>query len=238
MFGDIAGSYDLLNHLLSLNIDRYWRCRARAWRRRTPMAPFSTFAPAPATWPWLTTAPLTEVCRSSVPTFVCRCCCRPVTRRARCRAADRIRFLEADTQRLPFADDYFQLATVAFGLRNVTDTDKGIAEMVPRDAAGRTGGDPGVLTAAPIGSSGRSIAFISGASCPSSAKSFAQPRQRVQLSAGQRDAISGRRRIGREAARAWIDGGEMASLDVWDCDALHRTKSYQRTSSVNSGRPR
>ena len=41
-----------------------------------------------------------------------------------------MRFLEADTQRLPFADDVFQLTTVAFGLRNVTDTDRGIAEMV------------------------------------------------------------------------------------------------------------
>src|SRR5947208_9813860 len=27
MFGHIAPSYDLLNHLLSLNIDRYWRWR-------------------------------------------------------------------------------------------------------------------------------------------------------------------------------------------------------------------
>ena len=46
------------------------------------------------------------------------------------RAADRVRFLEADTQQLPFPDDLFQLATVGFGLRNVTDLDRGIAEMV------------------------------------------------------------------------------------------------------------
>src|SRR5262249_8252409 len=41
-----------------------------------------------------------------------------------------IEFLEADTQRLPFAGDQFQLTVVAFGLRNVTDTDRGLAEMV------------------------------------------------------------------------------------------------------------
>ena len=45
-------------------------------------------------------------------------------------AADRVRFVEADAQRLPFPDDHFQITTVAFGLRNVTDTDRGIAEMV------------------------------------------------------------------------------------------------------------
>ena len=45
-------------------------------------------------------------------------------------AGERIRFLEADAQHLPFPSDMFQIATVAFGLRNVTDTDKGIAEMV------------------------------------------------------------------------------------------------------------
>ena len=130
MFGAIAPSYDLLNHLLSLNIDRYWR-----WR---------TTRLAPPTGD----GPILDVCTGTgdlalaydraaggrVPIIGSDFClpmllpARDKTRRRR--AADRIRFIEADTQRLPFGADVFQLTTVAFGLRNVTDTDRGIAEMV------------------------------------------------------------------------------------------------------------
>jgi demethylmenaquinone methyltransferase/2-methoxy-6-polyprenyl-1,4-benzoquinol methylase len=39
-------------------------------------------------------------------------------------------FVGADAQRLPFPDDIFQIVSVAFGLRNVTDTDQGLREMV------------------------------------------------------------------------------------------------------------
>jgi demethylmenaquinone methyltransferase/2-methoxy-6-polyprenyl-1,4-benzoquinol methylase len=46
------------------------------------------------------------------------------------RAATRISYLEADAQRLPFPDNHFQITTVAFGLRNISDTDRGLAEMV------------------------------------------------------------------------------------------------------------
>ena len=53
-----------------------------------------------------------------------------VEKARRARAAAAVSFLEADTQRLPFADDVFQITAVAFGLRNVTDTDRGLAEMV------------------------------------------------------------------------------------------------------------
>ena len=130
MFADIARSYDLLNHLLSLNIDRYWR-----WRT-TRLAP-----PADD-------GPILDVCtgtgdlalaydkaaRGRVPIIgsdFCMPMLLPARDKARRRrAADRVRFLEADTQRLPFPDDLFQLATAAFGLRNVTDPDKGISEMV------------------------------------------------------------------------------------------------------------
>ncbi len=131
MFGNIAPRYDLLNHLLSLNIDRWWRART------TRLVP-----------PVLDGSPLLDVCTGTgdlalaydraakgtlpiIGTDFCRPMLERAEKKSRTRQADqRICFLEADTQRLPFADDQFQLVTVAFGLRNVTDTDKGIAEMV------------------------------------------------------------------------------------------------------------
>jgi demethylmenaquinone methyltransferase/2-methoxy-6-polyprenyl-1,4-benzoquinol methylase len=130
MFGAIAPSYDLLNHLLSLNIDRYWR-----WRT-TRLVP-----PAPG-------VPILDLCTGTgdlalaydraaggqAPVIGADFCHEMLTRARektrRCRAARRVRYVEADAQRLPFPDESFQITTVAFGLRNVTDTDRGIAEMV------------------------------------------------------------------------------------------------------------
>jgi demethylmenaquinone methyltransferase/2-methoxy-6-polyprenyl-1,4-benzoquinol methylase len=54
---------------------------------------------------------------------------RGVAKTASRGAAERVSFVEADAQRLPFPNDAFQITTVAFGLRNVTDTNRGIAEM-------------------------------------------------------------------------------------------------------------
>lgn len=44
-------------------------------------------------------------------------------------APEQVQFVEADTQHLPFADEQFQIVSVAFGLRNVTRTDVGLREM-------------------------------------------------------------------------------------------------------------
>jgi demethylmenaquinone methyltransferase / 2-methoxy-6-polyprenyl-1,4-benzoquinol methylase len=130
MFGAIAPSYDLLNHLLSLNVDKYWR-----WRTTRLVPPAGT-------------APILDLCTGTgdlalaydrsagerVPIIGADFChemlIRAVAKTARRNASDRIRYLEADAQQLPFPDDYFQITTVAFGLRNIADTDRGIAEMV------------------------------------------------------------------------------------------------------------
>jgi demethylmenaquinone methyltransferase/2-methoxy-6-polyprenyl-1,4-benzoquinol methylase len=130
MFGSIAPSYDLLNHLLSLNIDHYWR-----WRTTRIVPPTGT-------------APILDLCTGTgdlalaydraaqgrVPIVGADFCHEMLVRAGdktrKRRAAKRIRYLEADAQHLPFPDGHFQITTVAFGLRNITDTDRGLAEMV------------------------------------------------------------------------------------------------------------
>jgi demethylmenaquinone methyltransferase/2-methoxy-6-polyprenyl-1,4-benzoquinol methylase len=130
MFGHIAPSYDLLNHLLSLNVDHYWR-----WRTTRLVPPAGN-------------TPILDLCTGTgdlalaydraaqgrVPVVGADFCHEMLTlaeeKTTRRRARGRISYLEADAQRLPFADNQFQITTVAFGLRNITDTDRGLAEMV------------------------------------------------------------------------------------------------------------
>jgi demethylmenaquinone methyltransferase/2-methoxy-6-polyprenyl-1,4-benzoquinol methylase len=164
MFNNIAPSYDLLNHLLSCNVDHYWR-----WRTTRLVPPVVPPHPQPlslggergeigpphpqALSPGgargaVAVAPILDLCTGTgdlalaydraaagrVPIVGADFChemlVRAEAKARRRKAGERIRFLEADAQHLPFPSDMFQIATVAFGLRNVTDTDKGIAEMV------------------------------------------------------------------------------------------------------------
>lgn len=132
MFGQIAPWYDFLNHLLSLNVDR-------AWRRKTARL----VPPGPAD-----TGPILDLCtgtgdlaltydraaNGAVPVVGADFCHEMLVRAAekarRADTAGRVQFVEADAQAIPFPADFFQLVTVAFGLRNVTDPDRGLAEMV------------------------------------------------------------------------------------------------------------
>jgi demethylmenaquinone methyltransferase/2-methoxy-6-polyprenyl-1,4-benzoquinol methylase len=133
MFGAIAGRYDLLNHLLSAGIDKYWRWRAV---RAAPLAG---------------NAPILDVCTGTGDLALAwwRGCRRAVSvigtdftremllladrktarERGRAAAGRSFVFLEADAQRLPFADGQFQIVSAAFGLRNVTSTARGLSEM-------------------------------------------------------------------------------------------------------------
>jgi demethylmenaquinone methyltransferase/2-methoxy-6-polyprenyl-1,4-benzoquinol methylase len=127
MFGQIAGRYDLLNHLLSLNVDRYWRWRTV--RRVPPQAG----------------QPILDLCTGTgdlalayrraaggqspvVGADFCPEMLDIAAAKSR-QAGAGIRFVEADAQRLPFRDDEFHIVCVAFGLRNVADPQRGLHEM-------------------------------------------------------------------------------------------------------------
>lgn len=129
MFGEIAARYDFVNHLLSLGADVYWR-----WRTVRKVPPAGE-------------APILDLCtgtgdlalayyqagRHRTP-VVGADFCHPMLvigrGKARQAGAEHVAFVEADAQKLPFADNHFQIVSVAFGLRNVTDTDRGLREMV------------------------------------------------------------------------------------------------------------
>jgi len=136
MFNRIAPSYDFLNHLLSLNIDKYWR------RQTTRLVPPRGTAPILDMCTGTGDLALAYDCAAEgrVPIVGADFChemlVRAETKVQKVKASERIRFLEADAQHLPFPDNHFQISTVAFGLRNVTDTDQGIAEMARVTQAG------------------------------------------------------------------------------------------------------
>lgn len=132
MFGQIAPWYDCLNHLLSLNIDKRWR------ERTSKLVPAGKAEAGPILDLCTGTGDLALTYdRSALGTVeiygadFCREMLVIAAQKAHAAgAAERIHFLEADAQALPFPADIFQIVTVAFGLRNIADPERGIAEMV------------------------------------------------------------------------------------------------------------
>ncbi len=142
MFSAISSKYDLMNHLLSCNIDKSWR---------------NTVV---KTLPPLGDSPILDACtgtgdlaiaywkatRGKTPVIGTDFCADMLSiadkKKAKLAATENLTFLEADTLNLPFRDDHFQIVTVAFGLRNVEDTRGGLAEI---RRVCRPGGRVGIL---------------------------------------------------------------------------------------------
>jgi demethylmenaquinone methyltransferase/2-methoxy-6-polyprenyl-1,4-benzoquinol methylase len=134
MFAEIAPRYDLVNRILSGGIDLWWR---HVTVRRAPppiggamldvctgtgdlAIAYADRAAAPA------------AAQGLIPRIVASDFCRPMLDRGREKAAARhpqIEWVEADAMALPFPAADFDLVTVAFGLRNIADTRRGLSEM-------------------------------------------------------------------------------------------------------------
>lgn len=134
MFGQIAHRYDLLNHLLSLGVDIYWRWRTVRNVPPTGDAPILDVCTGTGDLAFAYAKRAVQGTRIVATDFTREMLVRAGQKRDRLAPEGgsqppRINFLEADTQRLPFADGQFQIVCVAFGLRNVADTRTGLREM-------------------------------------------------------------------------------------------------------------
>lgn len=142
MFSSIAPRYDLLNHLLSFNVDRLW-------------------------W-WKTARRFSDVLRRPEANALDLCCgtgdmafallkrageqgasilgadfAHPMLRRATLKSrGTRLRWVEADALQLPLPGDTFDLVTSAFGFRNLANYDAGLREIY---RVLRAGGRVGIL---------------------------------------------------------------------------------------------
>ncbi|HTV46334.1 MAG TPA: class I SAM-dependent methyltransferase [Stellaceae bacterium] len=141
VFDSVAPRYDLMNDLMSGGIHRLWKAAMVAWLRPHPGQRLVDVAGgtgdiALRAWPWLAPHGAPEVIGSgdhkSGPVVVCDPNLRMIEI-GRARAFDRgildgIEWLGAAAEQLPLAERSFDLYTVAFGLRNVTDRAAALAE--------------------------------------------------------------------------------------------------------------
>jgi demethylmenaquinone methyltransferase/2-methoxy-6-polyprenyl-1,4-benzoquinol methylase len=125
MFGRIAPRYDLLNHLLSMNIDRYWRARTVSRVAQILDRPGAQVLDVCCGTGDLT---LALNSRSHSAHVFGSDFCHPMLQMAKGKTAN-VPLFEADALQLPVSDAAFDLITIAFGFRNLTSYHGGLMEL-------------------------------------------------------------------------------------------------------------
>jgi ubiquinone/menaquinone biosynthesis methyltransferase len=125
MFDRIAPTYDLLNRLLSFGIDRRWRTRALdVVEAHAPSGPLFDGCAG--------TLDLAAAMQARFPerTLIAGDFARDMLLRGRGKPARPVQSLVCDAMRLPLASDAFAAITCGFGLRNLSDPERGLAEAL------------------------------------------------------------------------------------------------------------
>lgn len=142
MFTSIAPRYDLLNHVLSMNIDRLW------WNRTArQFAHILTQSGSQVLDLCCGTGDMAFALRRATgkasPKVLGADFSHAMLQRAGMKSAGTaLRWVEADALQLPFADATFDLITSAFGFRNLANYDEGLREIA---RILRPGGECGIL---------------------------------------------------------------------------------------------
>lgn len=127
MFDNISQKYDFLNHFLSLGIDKGWR--KKAIKMLQPLRPKQLLDVATGTGDFAIEAlklnpdKITGIDISNGMLDMGR-------KKMKARGfSDKIELLSGDSENIPFANGFFDAVTVAFGVRNFENLEKGLQEI-------------------------------------------------------------------------------------------------------------
>jgi demethylmenaquinone methyltransferase/2-methoxy-6-polyprenyl-1,4-benzoquinol methylase len=130
MFDSIAPKYDFLNHFFSMGIDVLWRKKCIRILKRETRTPRTILDMATGTGDFAIeavrmglTSHMTamDLSQGMLDVGIKKVAAKGLT--------DRITLIQGDSENLPFKDEAFDAYTVAFGVRNFEDLDRGLSEM-------------------------------------------------------------------------------------------------------------
>lgn len=156
MFTAIAPHYDLLNHLLSANIDKLWWRRAAKTFRPILLRPNARIldlccGTGDMAFALRREGPQAEILGTDFSHAMLK------LGLAKTQGANPPKWIEADALQLPFAEQSFDLLTSAFGFRNLADYAAGLREIF---RVLKPGGECGILEfSEPNGVLGRAYKF-------------------------------------------------------------------------------
>ncbi len=133
MFNDIAPTYDKLNHLLSLNVDKSWRRKAVRRLKKSlahntnPKILDVACGTADSTVQIAKTIANAEVIGIDISDKMLEIGQEKVKKSA---LDEKIRFVKSFAEDIDFQDNTFNAVFVAFGVRNFADRLRGLSEMV------------------------------------------------------------------------------------------------------------
>ena len=139
LFDRIAGTYDGLNHLLSLNIDKRWRRRAIRMLKPAEQVLDVAIGTADLTIEILRQGKAQHVTGIDLSHGMLAIGEQKVAKRG---YAPQVQFDYGSAQQMPYANASFDTVTCAYGVRNFANMDEGLSEMY---RVLRTGGELMVL---------------------------------------------------------------------------------------------
>jgi len=157
MFNNIAPRYDLLNHVLSCNVDRWWWWRAARRFRGVLEKPDSAVLDICCGTGDMTLALLRRRPENAQPILAADFSHAMLVRGVEKFRDRNVVAIEADALHLPIDSDSLNLITSAFGFRNLANYEAGLREF---HRVLRSGGELGILDfSEPGGVLGRLYAF-------------------------------------------------------------------------------